>query len=113
MMLTVGVGSGRRHEVRLDELAQIEVRAAARRAVIREHLFRRFHWQGVDEALAVRVDPLQLHALEQLAIDLGRRRYLRRVRQASEAEADETTEQCLQGIRGSGPCFSIDKSPIP
>ena len=54
-----------------DELAQVEVRFAARLAVLGQHLFRRLDGQSIDEALAVRVDLLELHALEQLPVNLG------------------------------------------
>jgi hypothetical protein len=89
-----GASGGGRREMRRDEFAQIEIRAFALFTILGEHLLRRLDGQSVDEALAVRVDLFQLHALEQLAVDLGRRRYLRRVRKTGEAEAAEGAEQC-------------------
>ena len=59
--------------MRLDELAQIEVRASFLGPIVGEHFFGRLHGQRIDEVLAVRVDAFQLDALEQLAVDLAGR----------------------------------------
>ena len=95
-----GAGRRRRREMRRDELAQIEVRPAARLAIFGEHLLRRADGQCVDEALAVRVDVLELHVLEQLAVDLRRCFDIGRVRDLRQGKRQQNGE-CPHGLRVS------------